>query len=98
MPNCIAFVRQSRRAWMRRVAGLCAAGGVFFCTFAQAQTPDFAHFAYDKSAPLELKQVSARTRGGVTIGTQPLSQFKAASAVPDSGKCGENPPLDFVRH
>jgi dienelactone hydrolase len=34
---------------------------------AQAPAPDLAHFPYDANAPLHLKQVSVKARGGVTV-------------------------------
>ena len=34
---------------------------------AQTSGPDFAHFPYDKSAPLNVKQVSVKVQDGVTI-------------------------------
>jgi len=51
-----------RKSFAAIVAALCMTAGS-----APAQTPDFAHFAYDKSAPLRMKQVSVKTKGGVTI-------------------------------
>jgi cephalosporin-C deacetylase-like acetyl esterase len=39
-------------------------------TFGAAHTPtadDFSHFAYDNTVPLDVKQVSSKDRGGVTI-------------------------------
>ena len=35
--------------------------------FRSGASPDFAHFSYDKSAPLNVKQVSAKVQNGVTI-------------------------------
>ena len=71
MRNSMTFIRQSRRASMAVVAGLCLLGGVGLSSgFALAQTPgpdDFAHFTYDRSAPLNVKQVPVKVRNGVTI-------------------------------
>ena len=53
------FIRSSRRASVAIVAGLVLLGGVgLYSGFALAQTPDaddFAHFAYDSSAPLNIE-------------------------------------------
>jgi cephalosporin-C deacetylase-like acetyl esterase len=60
------FLRPARRAALAVAAGLF--GVCSFSGFALAQTPDdFAHFAYDASAPLHVKQVSVTIRDGVTI-------------------------------
>jgi pimeloyl-ACP methyl ester carboxylesterase len=65
MPNIMTVIRQSRRLSLAVVAGLFLSGGP---GFALTPGPDnLAHFAYDKSAPLDLKQVSVKLRDGVTI-------------------------------
>lgn len=64
MRNAMKLIRQSRHAFMAVVAGLYIIGG---SGFAVAQAPDFAHFTYDRSAPLNVKQVSVKVRDGVTI-------------------------------
>jgi dienelactone hydrolase len=66
MRNGMRFVRQSRRASLAVVSGLCVVGGVDFA-LAQTPSPDFAHFTYDRSASLNVKQVSVKVRNGVTI-------------------------------
>ena len=62
-----AFFWFARRARLAAVAGLVLLGGACAVPgFARAQD-DFAHFAYDKSAALNVKQISAKVRDGVTI-------------------------------
>ncbi len=69
MRNSMTFIRQSRRASIAVVAGLV--GGVGLSSgFVLAQTPGpdgSAHFNYDRSASLNVKQVSVKVRNGVTI-------------------------------
>ena len=70
MRDTSKFIRKSCRASVAVVAGLCMVGGVGLSSgFALAQTPspDFTHFTYDRSASLNLKQVSVKVRDGVSI-------------------------------
>ena len=58
------LIRQARLTAPAAVAGIFILGG---SGFAQAPSPDFAHFTYDRSASLNVKQVSVRVQDGVTI-------------------------------
>ncbi|MGZ5921604.1 MAG: alpha/beta hydrolase family protein [Rhizomicrobium sp.] len=64
MRKSTTFIRQARLTAPAVVAGLFILGG---SGFAQTPSPDFAHFTYDRSARLNVKQVSARVQDGVTI-------------------------------
>lgn len=64
MRRSTTFIRQARLTALAVVAGLFIRGG---SGFAQAPSPDFAHFTYDRSAPLNVKQVSVKVQDGVTI-------------------------------
>src|SRR6202789_4497020 len=71
MRHIMTFIRPSRRAPFAIVAGFFLLGAIGSPSgFALAQTPgpdNLAHFAYDRNAPLNLKQVSVKVRDGVTI-------------------------------